>query len=173
VCHAEVGAGRFARITARILAYACAWPSAPLYYYLSNSSRAATVLCGAGWQPAADCGCPLGAARRAELACARDDLAPGSPEYSPRLGCSSAAPHNTSESTSCAPDTLNPAPGGGAESLRLPNGGAGKPMKHGGMRGDLGPGRWWRRNRPDNRASAIAWARSRLARARGPHRRVT
>ena len=62
-----------------------------MYYYSSNSPRPATDLCGAGWQPAADCGCPLGAARRAELACARDDLAPGSPEYPPRLGCGSAA----------------------------------------------------------------------------------
>ncbi len=58
-----------------------------LYYYPSTSLRAAPVLCGAGWQPAADCQ----SARRAKLACAPDDPAPGSPEYPARLGCGSAA----------------------------------------------------------------------------------
>ena len=58
-----------------------------LYYYPSTSSRAAPVLCGAGWQPAADCQ----SARRAKLACAPDDPAPGSPEYPARFGCGSAA----------------------------------------------------------------------------------
>ena len=84
-------------------------PAAPLYYYPSNSSRAATVLCGAGWQPAADCGSPLGAARRAELACTRDDLAPGSPEYPPRLGCGSAALRG--RSSTCGPAQGAPAIG--------------------------------------------------------------
>ena len=56
-------------------------------YYLSNSSLPATVLCGAGCQPAADCQ----SARRAKLACARDELAPGSPEYPARFGCGCAA----------------------------------------------------------------------------------
>ena len=45
---------RFARKTARIRACGCAKPGAPLYYYPPGSSRAATVLCGAGWHPAAD-----------------------------------------------------------------------------------------------------------------------
>ncbi len=85
----------------------------PLYYYLSNSSRAATVLCGAGWQPAADCGCPLGAARRAELACARDDPAPGSPEYLARLGCGSAAMRG--RLATCGPAQRAPAIGPASE----------------------------------------------------------
>jgi len=50
-------------------------------------ARAATVLCGAGWHPAADCQ----SARRAKLACARDEPAPGSPEHPARFGCGYAA----------------------------------------------------------------------------------
>ncbi len=77
---------------------------------------AALLLCGAGCQPAAPPGGHPQSARRAELACARDDPAPGSPEYPARLGCGSAALGRLS---TCGPARRPPAIGPASEARLL------------------------------------------------------